>query len=386
MMGIRTITLALAVVILTVATVGAQTTSIFTTGLNFPNKIVNAGEGSLLVSEAGTAAPNTGRISLIDRATGARRTLIDGLPSGVNNLGGSPAPAGPSGLKLHGRILYVTIAAGDAVQNEAGVEVPSAIPSSPIYDSVLELTLPGDYETATSPFTLPFNGQTTMAGGGVVTLTNADDQKLEIRLVANFPDYAAPKASNIFGVELFQKHLYVIDAAFNLVYEVDIETGVFSTFATFAPKPNSLPFGPPMVEAVPTSIHREGNQLNITYLTGFPFGPGVAEVHRLSLKDQSQSTLITGLRSAIDSMHVRNEDGSVSYYTLEFSANQLGTPNPPNANIPVPGVLKYFATADSAPVIVNNTMLFPTSMARDDTTGDLFVTNIFLGRVTRVQF
>jgi hypothetical protein len=85
-------------------------------------------------------------------------------------------------------------------------------------------------------------------------------------------------------------------------------------------------------------------------------------------------------------MHVDNDDGSVSYYTLEFSANQLGVPNPPNPNTPVAGVLKYFATADSAPIVVDNTMLFPTSMARDAATGDIFVTNIFLGRVTRVQF
>jgi hypothetical protein len=340
----------------------------------------------MLVSEAGTMTANTGRISRIDRATGQRYTLIDGLPSGVNNLGGAATSAGPSGLKLSGRTLYVTIATGDAVQNVQGAEVPNPNPSSPLYDSVLELTLPGNHETVTSPFSLPLAEHADLASGATVTLHNTAGQKLTIRMVANLPDYIFPKASNLFGVELFQKQLFVIDAAFNLVYKLDLKTGAFSTYATFAPKANSLPFGPPFVEAVPTSIHRHGNRLNITFLTGFPFGPGVAEVHQVGLIDGEQSTLISGLRSAIDSLHVSNEDGGDGYFTLEFSANQLGIPNPPNANIPVPGMLKYYATSESAPVVVNDTMLFPTSMARDSLTGDIFVTNIFLGRVTRVQF
>lgn len=392
-MKVRTIMYTLIMGIALGSAANGQTTSVFTTGLTLPNKIINAGENSMLVSEAGTPVANTGRISLIDRSTGTRKTLIGGLPSGVNNLGGSAASSGPSGMKLQGHTLYVTVATGDAVQNIGGVELPNPnTPSSPLYDSVLELNLPGDYEDVTSPFTLAFSDQTAMAAGGTVTLTNLDGQELEIRMIADFPNYSFPKASNIFGVELFQKHLYVIDAAFNLVYKVNIKSGTFVTFTTFAQKSNpSFPFGPPMVDAVPDSIHRVGNMLNITLLTGFPFAPGVAEVRQVSLKDGSQSTLIPGLRSAIDSLHLENEDGTSSYYTLEFSANQLGIPNPPNPNIPVPGVLKYFATADAAPVVVNTTnpaapFLFTTSMARDAATGDIFVTNIFLGRITRVQF
>jgi hypothetical protein len=223
-----------------------------------------------------------------------------------------------------------------------------------------------------------------------------DGQTMTIRMIVNLPNSipnprpGVPlnrRQSNLFGVELFQKHLYVNDASFNLIYCIDRESGDTTIFATFANKPNPLfPFGPPTVEAVPDSIHRVGNTLNVTFLTGFPFGPGVAEVRRVSLKDASQTTLIPGLRSAIDSLHVENADGSSSYYTLEFSANQLGIPNPPNAPIPVPGILKYFPSADAAPAVVTNTLLFPTSMARDEATGDIFVTNIFLGRVTRVQF
>jgi hypothetical protein len=84
----KKIALVLCVLAATIPNLTAQTTSIHTTGLFLPNKIINAGEDSMLVSEAGTMTANTGRISRIDRATGQRYTLIDGLPSGVNNLGG----------------------------------------------------------------------------------------------------------------------------------------------------------------------------------------------------------------------------------------------------------------------------------------------------------
>lgn len=76
--------------------VQAQTTSILTVGLEGPTKIITVGDNSLLVAEAGTAVPNTGRVSLVNRTTGARQTLVGGLPSGLSNLGGAPEPSGPT--------------------------------------------------------------------------------------------------------------------------------------------------------------------------------------------------------------------------------------------------------------------------------------------------
>src|SRR6266498_5916662 len=96
------LTMLLAAIFATAVVSQAQTTSVFTTGLTTPVKMITAGDNSILVSEQGTAVPNTGRLSRVDRSTGARETLISGLPSGVNNLGGPPAPSGPTGLNLHG--------------------------------------------------------------------------------------------------------------------------------------------------------------------------------------------------------------------------------------------------------------------------------------------
>ena len=73
-----------------------------------------------------------GRVSVIDRKTGARRTLIGGLPSAINQSPAGPEPTGPSGLALRGRTLYVLIGQGDVVVPgpAPGSEVPNPNPPS----------------------------------------------------------------------------------------------------------------------------------------------------------------------------------------------------------------------------------------------------------------
>src|SRR6185369_5707144 len=70
-----------------------------TSGLLNPLSITQSNQGNLIVSESGTAVPNSGRISLVDR-NGNRRTLVAGLPSGISDVG---TPSGPAGLFLRGR-------------------------------------------------------------------------------------------------------------------------------------------------------------------------------------------------------------------------------------------------------------------------------------------
>src|SRR5215831_5576547 len=62
-------------------------------GLQAPLGITQSNQGNLLVSDSGGISPNTGQISLID-LSGSRRTLIAGLPSGINDVG---MPSGPAG-------------------------------------------------------------------------------------------------------------------------------------------------------------------------------------------------------------------------------------------------------------------------------------------------
>ena len=90
--------------------VRAQSVSVFTGGLKGPTRVVLTSKGNLLVTESGDG-PNAGRLSLIDRQTRARRTILDGLPAGPGAEGGI---SGPSGLAVQGRTVYVAIGAGDS--------------------------------------------------------------------------------------------------------------------------------------------------------------------------------------------------------------------------------------------------------------------------------
>ena len=376
----------------------AQTTSVFTTGLTAPTKIITAGQSSLLVAEAGTLTPNQGRISLVNRASGARSTLIGGLPSGINRAEGQPAPSGPSGLKLNGLKLYVTIAQGDAVLpgGRGGLQV-NPNPATPLNDSILELTLPADYEALASGFTLSFNDQNSLASGGAVTLLNAEGKTLAVRMVVNLPDWKrepAPnlpqynvRASNIFGIELAGGNLYAVDASFNQLYKINPATGAYEIFAAFAPKPNPLPFGPPFSEAVPNNVRLYGNRLLVSQLVGFPFAAGVSEVREVNLADGSQQSFVGGLTSTMDILPVAIPGDYDLFFVLEFSANMLGNPTPP-------GRLKLYRNlkadnaspeGDADPILLVNNLISPTSLARDGETGDLFVTEIFTGRIIRVS-
>ena len=63
------------------ATVPAQTSSVLATGLINPIRLPFTPAGDVLVAE-NDKTPNSGRISIVNRK-GTRRTLIDGLPSGL---------------------------------------------------------------------------------------------------------------------------------------------------------------------------------------------------------------------------------------------------------------------------------------------------------------
>ena len=383
-------------------TLSAQTSTVLTGNLNSPNKIITGAGNSLLVSEAGTAMPNTGRISLVDRTSGAKTALISGLPSAVSYLGGPAGdPDGPSGILLRGRTLYVTIGVGDAIVPGPGqgLESPNpGTPSSPLFDSVLEITLPGGYQQLTNGFVLTAANQAVLAAGGHVTLTNSSRAQLGIDLIANLPDSRpAPtpdfpnnvKSSHLYGVEMFQKDLYVVDSGHNNIRRVSLRDGSSSILVTFPSRPNPLPFGPPFVEAVPDSVHRVGNRLLVTLLTGFPFVPGLAEVRSVEIKSGENNGLIPNLTSAIDVLSGGGEDDATagsngakttasgdtdSYYTLEFSINQLAQ---------APGRLRYYSTPSAAPVDVLTTLITPTSMARDED-GSIYITSIATGTITKV--
>jgi hypothetical protein len=373
---------------LTSASVSAQCpTTVFASDLRAPTKIIFSQTGNLLVAEQGNG-PNTGRISILDPSNGERRTLLDGLPSGINNLGGFPAPSGPSGLAMRGRTLFIAIGVGDAAMLGPlpGTEVPNPNLSSPILSSVLEVHLSANAENISSGFTLTEADQSALKSGAKLVLDNGAGDKLTIKLLADFPDVMpAPRpdlpdntvSSNPFGLVVTGNLLYVVDASFNLIWTVDLNTGATAVLTRFASLPNPLfPFGPPAVDPVPDSIHLFGGEFLVTLLSGFPFPPDVAQVRMVDPHTGNDVPFITGLTSAIDVLPVKTHDGGGDeFLTLEFSTNQLAQ---------APGRLQLFTSPGGPPAVIADCLITPTSMALDRKTGSLFVTEIFTGRIIEV--
>jgi len=368
-------------IMLGVVSMSAQ--AVFTVGLNSPSKMITAGGSSVLVAESGTTtATNSGRISLVNRVTGVRQTLIDGLPSATSLSGGAPEASGPSGLKLSGQKLYLTIGAGDVSMPVTGGTIVNPAPSSPLLDSVLELTLPAEYETLISGFSLSSANQATLNGGAIVTLNNAEAKQLIVRLVANLPNFVAEprpalpqhiREANCYGVEISGDSLYVVDASFNLLYRVNIATGTFETFAVFANKQNPTQVGPPFIEAVPDSIRLVGDNLVISFLTGFPFVQGLSEVRTVNLATRAQAVLISGLTSALEVIPF--ETSNSAYLVLEFSSNMLAQ---------APGRLKLFTSPTANPIILADGLITPTSVVRVLPTGSILISEKATGRIMRL--
>lgn len=364
-------------------TSNAATITTVASGLLAPTKVVLSTQGNLLVAEAGIG-PNTGRISLVDPTTGARRTLLNGLPSAF--AAPNHDPSGPSALLRRGRTLFVAIGTGDAVVNGAAptTTVPNPYPASPLFSSVLAIHFSANVEKSTGGFTLSLADQAALKAGSLVVLDNGSGDKLTVDLVADFDNYISEprptepnnvRASNPFDLAVIDERLFVVDASMNSVRTVDLVTGAVGTLTTFAPLPNTRGFGPPVVEAVPDSICVYGDQLLVTVLTGFPFPLGGAQVRMVDPVTGANGPLITGLTSAID-VRPLNDGG---FLTLEYTTNMLAGVPPP------PGRLQWFATPSSTPVVISNTLSTPTNMELDEKTGSIFITEIFSGKILKVS-
>ncbi len=91
-------------------TARAQSTcTALSTGLLGPLGVALTPHGRLLVAEAGLHAANTGRLTIVE-ADGRQRTLLDGLPSGIADVGDA---SGPADVLLRGRTAFVAIGVGD---------------------------------------------------------------------------------------------------------------------------------------------------------------------------------------------------------------------------------------------------------------------------------
>jgi hypothetical protein len=370
------------IILAAVTTASAQCPApVLAGGLEGPIGITQSNQGRLFVSETGPPVVNSGRISIVD-TDGVRRTLLSGLPSGVGSIGDF---SGPTGLFMRGRTLYVLIGEGNSTLPGPfpGAELPNPNPASPLFSSVLAIHISAHTEAITTGFALTSEQQQALSDGETVTLSNGSGDEIKIELIANFPNFVDNPSlpppfvihSNPFDLVVVGDQVFVTDGGLNLVYKVDIPTGTFSELVTFPPIANPLPFGPPVVEAVPTGIAHFNGQLLVTLFRGFPFPVGSSVVEQVDPSTGAHSVLIPGLSSAIDVLPITSK-GDTDYLVLQFSTNMLGGGL---------GSLLRFETPDSTPTVLAGCLITPTSMTLDEKTDTLYITELATGRVVSVQ-
>lgn len=345
----------------------AQEPTVLATGLQSPHRLALTPRG-FLVSET-NLTPNSGRISYLNRA-GTRRSLFEGLPSGTDVVG---AGSGPTALALaNPRTLYFAIGGGDVERRNAqGVAVPNPEGiSSPIHSSILEAVFNNDVDTLAGTFTITAQHQRTLAEGYPVELNDGAGGTVTLSLLFDVPDSTREGAGFRFSnpwslaVSADGRNLWLADASTNGLSRIELGTGRVRRVYTFPAQRNPTPVGPPMVDAVPTSVRVYGDELIVSVLTGFPFVGGQSQAYVVQPNQRTAHQFIGDLSSAVDIAWRERAGQRSQFWVLEFSTNQLASP-------PAPGRLLRYDTAD--PVVVNNQLQAPVSMAFDEAGGRLYV-------------
>ena len=280
-----------------------------TSGLLTPLGIDQSNQRNLLVAESGIhGVPNSGRISIVD-VRGHRRTLVDGLPSGSNDVN---EPSGPAGIIIRGRTAYVAIGIGDSGLPGPfpGTLVVNPTPSSALFSSILAIHFSAAVENRTSGFSLTSEHNAALAAGERVRLSNGTWDKATIEVVADFPDSTPEplanmpdnrRGSNPFDMVALGDDLFVTDGGQNAIWRVDPATGEFDVVTTFPQIVNPMfPFGPPTIDAVPTGIRVHGGQLLVTLLTGFPFAENASTIEQVDPETGAHRLVLGQLTTGID--------------------------------------------------------------------------------------
>lgn len=133
--------------------------------------------------------------------------------------------------------------------------------------------------------------------------------------------------SNPFHVDWdAQGNMYTADAGANSIVKWEAATGNFSIVKTLDRFPNPLPFGPPMVDPVPTkALRKPDGSFFVSQLTGFPFLPGAAKVHNLDTAG-NLSVHAEGFTCLTD-MHFDPTDGNLCVMQFGVFGDVGGTLN-----------------------------------------------------------
>jgi hypothetical protein len=161
--------------------------------------------------------------------------------------------------------------------------------------------------------------------------------------------------------------LAVVDAAGNSLLDVAYD-GTVSTLAVLAPRPNPLPFGPPMFEGVPTAVALgPDSDLYVSQLTGFPFPPGAANIYRYNDENDELDLAFAGFTNLIDVAF--GDDGFL--YALQLTTNGLAAAEGPGSGV----LWQIDPTSGDRTITATDGLMFPTAVLPGPD-GALYVSNL----------
>ena len=233
------------------------------------------------VTETGTGN-NDGRILLV-RPNGRKDEIVVGLPSRLDNRG--EVLGAWHTLPISKHEIAVVIGEGPA----------------PMFGRILVFSLRKFQPGIDEPYSI--------------------DEAIESVDVSTFVKAQAGVVnSNPYSIALDKKgNWYVTDAGSNMVIQIT-KKRKHSVFAKFPQLENPLPFGPPMIDAVPTKIvpGSRGNFF-IATLTGFPFPDTTARIYKLDRLGRL-TTHASGLSRLTD---IHYDVSSQEIHALEFGQFSL---------------------------------------------------------------
>lgn len=171
-------------------------------------------------------------------------------------------------------------------------------------------------------------------------------------------------------------NLYVADAAANAIIKAK-PSGQLSVFATFPGYTNPLPFGPPVVDAVPTRIiSKPGGGFYVCQLTGFPFLDGMSNIY-----DVDSNGVVSIYASGLTQL----TDLQLDAYTGDLYALQIGQfvldPLLPPGYAPNSSLVTRIKTNGDRSVVAQNFEL-SAGMALDGQ-GNLYTSELGSGRLLK---
>ncbi|MBL8237490.1 MAG: ScyD/ScyE family protein [Bryobacterales bacterium] len=363
--------LSAALLLVSVLPVPGQT--VFSEGLQYPQKMIATPRGSLLVSEGGTSELHTGRVSIVSPA-GVRRNLLEGLPAAPGH--GVPA-FGPTGIALDGRTLYLVIGDADMEVGPPFVFNPAGS-SSPLFQSILRVEFSAEPDTIASGFRLAPLDQWTLFDGYDVELRNAAGDRATVQRLMAFHQVHRNilggvqmlRVSAPYGVALdvASGFLYVVDTNSESLVRVSTLTGKSQVLTRF--QPDQRP-GPQFVDNVPTAVCAVEGGLLVGFLSGNPFPAGAASVKlwRPSDGGWSKPQLAAGdLSMVTDLVCQRNAAGAARMVTVEYAADPATRATVPSGRVQV-------HDGSSRRVLASGLNL-PVAAALDSATGNLFVATL----------